>query len=122
MHEDHWHDIGSRQQLADPDSRAFVLKTGGRELSGFLICHGGRIQAWRNACPHTGVELNWGGDRFLDADETYIQCSLHGARFRPEDGRCIHGPCVGRALQPLPVRLREGRIEVAWTGGKDETR
>jgi len=117
---DFWHVVCPRNRLDDPGSRAFVLKQGGRELSGFLVCHAGEVRAFRNRCPHTGVELNWGGDRFLDVDDAYIQCSLHGALFRPADGRCVRGPCVGRALQALPVRVSCDGIEVAWpqTGGE----
>lgn len=117
--DDSWHAVCPRHRLADPGSRAFVLKRAGRELCGFLVCQAGEVHAFRNRCPHTGVELNWGGDRFLDLDDAYIQCSMHGALFRPEDGRCIHGPCVGRALQALPVRIRNGGIEVAWPQAED---
>ncbi len=119
--DDPWHAICSRHRLADPGSRAFVLKQAGRELSGFLVCQAGEVRAFRNRCPHTGVELNWGGNRFLDVDDAYIQCSMHGALFRPADGRCIHGPCVGRALEALPVRIRNGDIEVAWPQAEDES-
>ena len=119
--EDSWHIVCSRDRLADPGSRAFVLEQGGRALSGFLVCQAGEVRAYRNRCPHTGVELNWGGDRFLDVDDAYIQCSMHGALFRPADGRCIHGPCVGHALQALPVRIRNDGIEVARPPAEDES-
>ncbi len=109
-----WHDVAARADLADPGSRAFTLAG---ERAGFIVCRGGVLRAFRNRCPHTGVELNWGGHRFLDPAGEYVQCTMHGALFRPDDGRCVHGPCVNRHLEALPVRERAGRIEVQWPDG-----
>lgn len=112
----HWHDVGPAAGLADPGTRAFSLQQGEASLAGFLVRQGGHLRAFRNRCPHTGVELNWGGDAFLDVSARFILCSMHGALFQPADGLCVHGPCVGRRLEALPVRVRQGRIEVAWPG------
>jgi nitrite reductase/ring-hydroxylating ferredoxin subunit len=79
-------------------------------LDGFVVRSGDHIAAFVNRCPHTGVNLNWLPDQFLDLDAKYIQCSLHGALFRVEDGLCVWGPCVAQSLQRLPLELRGDEI------------
>ncbi len=75
-----------------------------------LLRHGDGLRAYRNSCPHTGAPLNWLPDRFFDADGRYLQCSLHMALFEPGSGRCVHGPCPGRSLQPVAVELVDGWV------------
>jgi nitrite reductase/ring-hydroxylating ferredoxin subunit len=61
--------------------------------------------AYRNSCPHTGVTLEWIPNRFFDGENTFLQCSTHGALFRPDDGFCVAGPCVGKSLDKLPITI-----------------
>jgi nitrite reductase/ring-hydroxylating ferredoxin subunit len=66
---------------------------------------GGVLRVYVNACPHLGLPLEILPDRFLDATGRFLVCSAHGARFRPEDGRCVCGPCAGQALEPVPCEV-----------------
>ncbi len=53
------------------------------------------------------------GDAFIDTEteaglalvreHLSRTCRNHGAVFRPEDGRCVAGPCEGESLTPLDV-------------------
>ncbi len=105
--------ICNLNQLEDPGSRGFFLWLGDVEVEGFLVHKGGIVSAFLNRCPHTGAPLNWSPHQFLDLDGEFIQCSLHGAIFRTEDGFCVRGPCVGESLESIPVGLEEG---VIWVG------
>ncbi len=78
----------------------------------FVISHNGRHVAYVNECPHLGIALNWAPDKFLDSDGKYIQCSMHGALFKPEDGECIHGPCLGHYLREVTLK-QEGDTIIA---------
>ncbi|HHC72178.1 MAG TPA: Rieske (2Fe-2S) protein [Thiotrichales bacterium] len=81
------------------------------ELGELIVVHrGGEVWAYRNVCPHTGAPLDWQPGRFLSVDGLHIQCALHGALFRIEDGSCLYGPCRGEALQAVPVSVREGWV------------
>lgn len=97
-------------QLPDPGCREFSLRRDGSEVNGFVVLKGGHVSAFVNSCPHTGVPLNWSPHQFLDMDDEFIQCSLHGAIFRVEDGYCLRGPCVGESLKSVPVVLQKGVI------------
>lgn len=79
-------------------------------IEGFLINWHGQIYAYRNECPHTGVNLDWAPNQFLDINEDLIQCSMHGALFQPDSGFCIHGPCLGQSLTPIPIQIQNGQI------------
>ena len=92
--------------------KEFSLQHGEHELSCFLVHCEGQVTAYRNRCPHTGAPLNWNPDVFLNVDGTRIQCDIHGAQFRIDDGHCLYGPCVGRALEPVAVVVRDGEIWV----------
>lgn len=104
--------VCTSEDIADPGCREFEIQDGDLLISGFVLHWQGQWYAYRNSCPHTGVTLNWLPHQFLDAAQEYIQCSLHGALFQPQNGLCIHGPCVGRSLTRLPVVLQEGVISV----------
>ncbi len=91
--------------IPDGQARGFVLDRGGAELRLFVVRRGGRVHGYRNACPHVGVPLDWTEDRFMTLDGTHLLCGTHGAQFRVEDGYCVLGPCKGKSLTPLPVRL-----------------
>ena len=91
--------------LRDPGSRAFHLQEQGADIEGFVVRKGDQLYAYYNQCPHTGVGLNWAQDVFLNYDEQYIQCSMHGALFTLAEGRCIWGPCAGQFLQALTCEV-----------------
>jgi nitrite reductase/ring-hydroxylating ferredoxin subunit len=35
---------------------------------------------------------------------------MHGALFDIESGTCVSGPCAGRGLRALPVRVERGYV------------
>lgn len=100
-------------ELPDPGSREFELDKG---HAVFVVRKDERIFAYENSCPHTGVSLNWLPDRFLDGDGAFIQCDMHGARFRIEDGACVFGPCAGKGLKPVSVLIDGQQIVVDLDG------
>lgn len=108
------------EELGDPGSRSLLVPvSGGADLACFVVRRGNCAFAYRNACPHTGAPLEWRAHQFLDADGSFVQCALHGALFTPEDGRCVHGPCAGEGLEPVPVTVRDGWL--TWTVPAERT-
>jgi nitrite reductase/ring-hydroxylating ferredoxin subunit len=100
--------------LADPDTRAFTHLHNDTVIEGFIVRRGEYVTAFVNSCPHTGAPLNWNPHQFLDLEGEFIQCSLHGALFRLDDGFCVRGPCVGQSLQSLGVTQMQGAIWVNY--------
>ena len=97
-------------ELADPGSRAFVAGAGDWPLRGFVVRRGEEVFAYINRCPHAGHPLNWQPERFLNADQSLILCGSHGALFDMASGTCVAGPCIGRNLQSIAVRIEHGRV------------
>lgn len=99
-------------ELPDPGSRGMSLTLGERQYDIFLVRRAEQVYGYLNRCPHTGAPLDWMPDRFLSIDQQHIQCAMHGALFRPEDGVCVAGPCAGDRLTPVPVAVESGDVVV----------
>ena len=105
MPPDECREICSLNQLKDLKTLGFTYVTDRGEQSAFVVYENGEIYAYQNRCPHVGVELNWQPDQFLSFDGESIQCSMHGAKFRINDGFCHSGPCYGQSLSGLKVAI-----------------
>lgn len=102
--------LGCLSEFNEKTSKSFSLNINQKSLSLFVIRHNDEFFAYENSCPHTGVNLNWQPDQFLDITEQHIQCSTHGALFRINDGVCEWGPCLGQRLRSLTIDIHEGDL------------
>lgn len=87
---------------------ARVLHVGA--ASYLLVGHADGVHAWRNRCPHMGLELDWREHRLLTDRCTYLRCGVHGALFRVHDGICVRGPCAGESLAAVEISTSRGFI------------
>jgi len=94
--------------LAEGQTRAFSLLLAGREREAFLLRHQGQLHCYLNECPHWAIELDLGDGHFYDEKLDRIYCKNHGALFFPATGECETGPCLGRSLVRLELRLADG--------------
>ena len=99
-------------EISDPGSKSFEFKHGRKNISLFVVHKDGSFNAYINSCPHTGVNLEWQQDQFLDMDNMYIQCSTHDALFEIDSGECVAGPCVGDSLQAVELIIEDDQISV----------
>ena len=83
----------------------------------FALRYDGRLVAYLNRCSHVPTEMDWQEGHFLDADKRFIVCSIHGATYEPETGRCVGGPCGRGRLVVIEVEERDG--EVYWYPSRD---
>jgi len=74
-------------------------------VDGFVVLKDNAVFAYVNSCPHIGMNLEFVKDRFLDPEGRFIQCSMHGALFEIDNGKCVHGPCLNQHLNPLDVSI-----------------
>ncbi len=99
-------EIISIDELAEGEAKGFEVG----ENSYLLVRRNGELFAYINRCPHRGVRLEWQPDQFLDYEKQFIQCSTHGALFTIETGLCVAGPCPGKRLESIPVKVEAGRV------------
>ncbi|MCK8500476.1 Rieske (2Fe-2S) protein [Myxococcus fulvus] len=96
--------------LPDPGARNFVLQIEEAFFHGFLVRKGGQVHGYVDRCPHAGLPLARVLDQYLTPDKQHLVCGWHGALFRPDDGKCVGGPCNGASLTPWPVKVEDGMV------------
>jgi Rieske Fe-S protein len=70
-----------------------------------------QFEALSGVCPHLGCAVGWQGSGFL--------CPCHDSRFSA-DGAKQTGPSQ-RGLDPLPIAVKDGRLELTWVRYKLDT-
>ncbi len=100
--------LGPLALIQDGGARNFVLQIGEGRFHGFVVRQGDQVRGYLDRCPHAGLPLAQKLDAYLTPDGALIGCSWHGALFRPEDGMCVAGPCMGAGLTPWPLTTRDG--------------
>jgi menaquinol-cytochrome c reductase iron-sulfur subunit len=65
-----------------------------------------QIVALSAVCPHLGCAIGWDG-----AGKTFV-CPCHDSKFSI-DGDVLGGPSK-RAMDPLPLSIRDGRVLLTW--------
>ena len=94
------------EEFVDGQARGFRAK-GGPIL---VYRKGADVVAYKDSCPHLGVDLAWNPNDYMDSDGLHIQCSTHGALFEPNSGLCVSGPCIGQSLVSVSVEVRDGNV------------
>lgn len=109
--------IGVPQDPVEGEAVIFPFLREGRTEGGFALFAAGQWHAYRNRCRHMPVPLDYGDGIFWDSFSKRIACTLHGAHYRPEDGVCDDGPCIGRELEAFPLRQGDGVLWVTLAPG-----
>ncbi len=104
-------------RLADGEAAKFTYTQDGELREGFVLRVGGRLVAYRNRCPHLGVDLDMGTGVFFSRRLGRIYCHTHMATFEATTGACDGGPCTGQALEAFAVREAGGDAVVEIGGG-----
>lgn len=88
----------------------FTVECYGRQIPAFVIRFRGVVYSYFNECGHVPAELDWMPGEFFDDSKLYLICSIHGALYAPDSGRCLGGRCQGKGLRALKVREIDGKI------------
>jgi nitrite reductase/ring-hydroxylating ferredoxin subunit len=102
--------VGVLDEIGDPGCREFRIGEGDWPFKGFVVRKGDEVYAYQNFCMHAGHPLNWKADAFLTGDRSQIICSSHGAIYEIHSGECVAGPCPGKKLRPVEVRVIDGVV------------
>jgi nitrite reductase/ring-hydroxylating ferredoxin subunit len=103
-------------RLREGGGLRFTVTRDGVSREAFAVRWRGRVHAYVNACRHQNLPLDFGDARFFDDAYDAIVCCQHGARYAPETGECVAGPCAGARLSKLAVEERDGGL---WLVGGD---
>jgi nitrite reductase/ring-hydroxylating ferredoxin subunit len=86
----------------------FDLKHGEMTLPAFAVKYDDKVYAYLNQCAHIAMEMDWQPGQFFDFDQRFIMCATHAALYEPSTGLCVGGPCTGKRLKPVALRLDNG--------------
>lgn len=109
------------EDLADGAARG--VSVDGLACKVIVVRRGERVHAYLDSCPHyrPGTPMAWRTDAYLNGDGTRLACHSHGAQFDIETGECVIGPCLGRSLTRVPLRITgEGGVEAAIDVNREE--
>lgn len=107
--------------LTDGEARGFRVP--GLDCKVIVVRCGSRVHGYLDSCPHyvPGTPMAWKTDAYLNGDGTRISCHSHGAEFDIETGECVIGPCLGRSLTRVPLRItNEGGVEATTEVPREE--
>ena len=83
----------------------------------FAMRFDGQVVAYLTRCLHVPTEMDWQPGEFLDSAREFIICSIHGATYEPQSGRCVGGPCGRAKLAAIRTEERDG--QVYWYPSRD---
>jgi len=98
------------RRLREGDGARFTVTLDGVARDAFVVRYRGRAHAYVNSCRHQSLPLDFGDAHFFDEAYDALVCCHHGARYRPETGECVAGPCQGGRLTALAVEERDGAL------------
>ena len=102
-------------RLREGGAARFRILDHGLGQEAFVVRYRGVALAYLNVCRHQSLPLDFGDGRFFDDTAEALVCVHHGARYAPDSGVCVAGPCVGARLTPLGIELRDGAL---WCTGR----
>lgn len=108
------------RRLGEGESRRFEVRIEGIPQPAFAVCWKGGLRAYVNACRHQAQPLDFGDGHFFDEAYDALVCCHHGARYAPDTGVCVAGPCAGKRLTPLALEIREGGLWCTGLSGRTE--
>ena len=95
--------------LADPGSKGFRFREGGKMFAGFVVQVGGQIRGYVDSCPHAGWPLAAWDDRYLTREGELILCGGHAALFRRSTASASPAPAPTRSSPPGRSRSSAAR-------------
>lgn len=100
---------------AEGESARFRVTLDGVQRDAFAVRWHGAVHAFVNSCRHQSLPLDFGDGHFFDDAFDALVCCHHGARFAPDTGECVEGPCRGAFLTALALEERDGAL---WCTGR----
>jgi len=88
----------------------FTVTRQQREVDAFVVRFRGQVFGYLNECGHLPAQLDWLPGEFFDESKLYLICSVHGALYAPDSGRCLGGRCQGKGLTALTVDEVDGQV------------
>ncbi len=103
---------GEKLYLIDKlkDKKAIVIESKKKFSPGIIIYkENNTIKVWVNNCPHANLTLDLIKGR-VQNNKGELLCANHGAKFDPNSGLCIKGPCKEKTLTKFPFTIKKNYL------------
>ncbi len=107
--------LADARTLREGDGVRFHILLDGVEREAFAVRWRGAARGYVNTCRHQSLPLDFGDAHFFDEAFDALVCCHHGARYLPDTGECVAGPCRGGFLAALEMREQDGAL---WCTGR----
>ena len=102
--------LDDAKSLREMGGVRFSVTIDGVQRDAFAVRWRGKVYAYVNTCRHQGLNLDFGDAHFFDESADALVCCHHGARYRPDTGECVDGPCEGASLTRLAIVEKDGGL------------
>jgi len=109
--------LADARKLREGGAVRFAIRDFGLARDAFAVRWKGGVFAYLNTCRHESLPLDFGDLQFFDDAYDALVCCHHGARYAPDTGACLDGPCAGGKLTRLALEERGGEL---WCLGRAE--
>ena len=104
------------KQLREMGGVRFTVVVDGVSRDAFAVRWRGKVYAYVNTCRHQSLPLDFGDAHFFDEQADALVCCHHGARYAPDTGVCVEGPCEGAKLTRVEASEKDGAL---WADPRD---
>tara|TARA_B100001093_G_C26469172_1_gene859826 strand:- start:257 stop:604 length:348 start_codon:yes stop_codon:yes gene_type:complete len=70
------------------------------------------LNGFVNICPHASLPLNLNDTNVLYNDNFHLICRNHAALFNPLNGICVSGPCEGKSLEIVKLKIKCDKVYI----------
>ena len=105
--------LAKLEDIPDASARAFDFTHDDKRYSLILARSGDAVFAYENRCAHAAYPLERPDGAVLVQSGRYLVCAMHGASFELATGACAGGPCNGRGLTPVVIRVEANAVWMA---------
>ena len=105
-------EICSLEEIPDGGGHIVQLPQEAKYIGFLVLRSGDSCYVYINQCPHFGVQLAASDSQLIYSAHHWVNCNVHYARFRWEDGLCEAGECEGEFLQKVTIKILNGKVIV----------
>ncbi len=70
------------------------------------------LYGFLNNCPHANLPLNFNNNNIIAKDKIHLICRNHAALFNPLTGLCVSGPCEGKSLELVELKIKCDKVYI----------
>lgn len=96
--------------IKDNGASVYKLNNSNIDYEIIIVRKNFKIHGFKNLCPHANLPLNLNSLEVLSRDKKHLICKNHAALFDIDSGVCVSGPCIGKGLELVNLKIKDEKI------------